>query len=146
MLMRYPTPGLRVHAKRCVCSLVLMVCLLPFPVLSEEGTFGSITLGGLARENWDLNPPGDVYAMVCNVEAPDQTLPVYAGPGADHDVLHRLDRLTTIDVHTGTREGEWIKVISVIKEYSTEGVPLDETKTVPVDGWVSDAFVCDYFD
>lgn len=127
-------------------QLVLGACLIALPASAEEADYGQITLTGLARESWPLNPAGLDFAMVCNVNGPDGFLSVRAGPGTDHKVKRRLKRLAILEVDTRARQGNWVQVTTAFRSHSDRGTPLKSNKDLHITGWAHDGYLCDFLD
>jgi len=131
---------------KIVRRLIIGLCLLATPALAEYARYEQITLTGLARESWSLNPEGLHFAMVCNVNGPDGFLSVRAGPGTDHKVNRRLKRLAIVEVDTRARQGNWVQVVTAFRTFTPKGKPLQANKDLHVTGWAHDSYLCDFID
>ena len=129
-------------------SFALAACLVaPTAASAEFATYGQIELTGLARNSWPLNPPGESYAMVCNVNGPDGFLTVRAGPNAGTSANRKLKRLAILTVDTSQRQGHWVRVLGAHRNVSEAGLPLaGGYKELPVTGWAHDDYLCDFLD
>lgn len=114
-------------------------------VAAEEASYGVIDLSGLARLSWDLNPLGQGSTLVCNVNGPDGFLSIRSGPGTNHQIKRKLNRLATVVVDTRYRQGNWIKVTDAFREYSKDGERI-AYKSLHVTGWAHDGYLCDFID
>ncbi len=121
----------------------LLPLLLAFPAMAEEAEYGSVWLTGLARDSWPLNPPGEQFAMVCNVNGPDEYLSVRAGPGTEYEIRRNLKRLAILTVDTRQRQGHWVKVVTAQRNTDTEGNDI-LFKDLHVEGWAHDGYMCDF--
>ena len=116
------------------------------PALAESADYGRIMLNGLARDtSWPLNPPGEAYAMVCNVDGPFGYLSIRSGPGPEHEAERRLKRLATVTVDTGQRQGSWVRVLDAHRTFTESGKRQDYT-ALTVQGWAHDGHLCDFID
>lgn len=127
------------------CGLILGLWLALVPARAEMASYGTVDLTGLARVNWPLNPPGESYAMVCNVNGPDGFLSVRSGPGTDFKILRRLERLAVVTVDTAERRGHWVRVISAHRTTTRDGAPI-AYRDLHVSGWAHDGYLCDFID
>lgn len=114
--------------------------------LAEHATYGSVELTGLARyEDWPHNAPGSVNTMVCNVNGPDGFVSIRNGPGTNHRVNRSLKRLAIIEVDSGQRRGNWVRVLTAYRTHTINGRRQNH-KSLHVSGWVHDGFLCAYLD
>ncbi len=128
--------------------LALAVLILACSAASaEQATYGQIELTGLARDSWPLNPLGESYAMVCNVNGPDGFVSVRSGPGTEFAVERNLKRLAVLTVDTSQRQGHWVRVLTAHRDVTETGKPLKGGyKALPVQGWAHDGYLCDFLD
>ncbi len=114
--------------------------------LAEFATYGSVDLTGLVRNtDWPNNPPGVENTMVCNVNGPDGFVSIRSGPGTNHRVNRSLKRLAIIEVDSGQRRGNWVRVLTAYRTHTTNG-RRQNYKSLHVSGWVHDGFLCSYLD
>ena len=124
---------------------ISLIFLLVFGSIAnaEYNSYGHVDLNGLARETWPLNPPGIEYAMVCNVNGPDGFLSIRLGPGTQHKIARKLNRLATIEIDTRQRKGRWVRVNTAHRDVSKTGKSV-AFKSLHVSGWAHDAYLCDF--
>ena len=129
-----------------ISGILLTMTLGTLPALAEQADYGQIELNGLARDvSWPLNPPGEGYAMVCNVNGEDGFLSIRTGPGADHPVARSLKRLARVHIDTRERRGHWVRVTGASRSFSIEGKRQPD-QALPVTGWAHDGHLCSYID
>lgn len=126
--------------------LLAFLLLLAPSARAETATYGAIELTGLARDSWNYNPAGPSYAMVCNVNGPDGFLSVRSGPGTNYAVRRSLKRLAILTVDTSQRNGRWIRVMTADRTHSINGYPLANRRSLHVEGWAHDGYLCDFWD
>lgn len=112
---------------------------------AEEASYGRIDLAGLARTSFDLNPAGPTSVMVCNVNGPDGFLSIRSGPGTGYKANRKLNRLAILEVDTRVRNGRWIKVLTAYRTHTKDGQPMNQ-KSLHVEGWAHDGYLCDFID
>lgn len=116
------------------------------PVYAEEAVYGSIYLGGLARDVvWPHNDFNEHNTMVCNVNGPDGFLTVRAGPGTEYKKVRAFKRLAILVVDVSQRRGNWVKVTNGLRTHTTDGVSQNYKK-LPVVGWAHDGYLCSFMD
>ena len=128
-----------------IALAVAATAALASPAPAQNATFGDIELLDLARYSWPLNPPMVQPAMVCNVEGPDGYLSIRSGPGTKHKANRKLKRLAIVDVDSGQRKGNWIKVVTAYRTHTPGGTP-QTYKKLHVTGWAHDGYLCDFLD
>ncbi|MFT5628852.1 MAG: hypothetical protein ACI82I_000942 [Gammaproteobacteria bacterium] len=131
--------------KKCMIAIALTVTFA-VPAGAEEGVYGDIYLGGLARDvEWPLNEPGETNVMVCNVNGPEGYLSVRMGPGTDHAEMRSFNRLAILVVDTREWYGHWIRVVEGMRSHTADGIPQN-FKPLPVTGWAHDGYLCSFQD
>lgn len=115
------------------------------PVSAEDAEYGQVSLTGLARNSWHLNPAGSSNAMVCNVNGPHGWVAIRSGPGTGYKAKRKLKRLAILEVDTSQRQGRWIRVITAYRNHTTGG-RRQATKSLHVSGWAHDGYLCDFLD
>lgn len=143
--MRRFAPFCRAARSPIAAMLAALVVTAAPAGVAETRDYGAIYLNGLARDSWPLNPPGVSYAMVCNVNGPDGFLSVRAGPGTDAPIRRKLNRLAILEVDTRHRSGHWIRVNTAFRSHSKTGRPIAH-KSLHVEGWAHDGYLCDFLD
>jgi hypothetical protein len=114
------------------------------PVAGEEAEYGAVTLTGLARDSWSLNPNSyRQVGMVCNVNGPDGFLAIRAGPGSDFAANRKLKRLAIVEVVPSERHGRWVRVVHAYRTVTEQGVS-QSVRQLPVEGWTHDGYLCDF--
>jgi hypothetical protein len=131
--------------KSFLTTLAIM-SLAATSVAAEDRTYGSIYLGGLARDvSWPYNDFSDHSVMVCNVNGPDGFLSVRSGPGSNYEQVRAFNRLAILEVDTSHREGNWVRVVHGLRTHTPHGVP-QVAKELPVYGWAHDGYLCNFQD
>ncbi len=127
--------------------LTVLVFILPIvPATAEQAVYGTVALTGLAREvDWPYNLQGASYAMVCNVNGPDGFLTVRAGPGSHYASRRKLNRLAIIEVDTRYRQSSWVRVTDAYRTHSKNGTSQNY-KSLRVEGWAHDGYLCAFLD
>lgn len=125
----------------------ILVFLLAFAgaAQAEERRYGDVDLVGLARTYWTGNTSGIAHVMVCNVNGPDGYLSVRSGPGTNYKIRRNLKRLALLTIDTGQRRGRWVRVLTAERYFSTNGWALAQGRSLHVEGWAHDGYLCDYF-
>ena len=127
-------------------SFTLGVIFIALPVYAEEAEYGSIYLGGLARDvTWPYNDFDEHNTMVCNLDGPDAFMTVRSGPGRAYEKVRSFNRLAILVVDVSQRQRNWVKVISGLRTHTVDGVSQDY-KELPVEGWAHDAYLCSFMD
>lgn len=127
-------------------KMILAACLMASPLAAETADYGSISLGGLARDTaWPYNPAGLSFAMVCNVNGPDGFLTIRAEPNANSASERKFNRLVVVEVDTRQRYGNWVRVVGGYRNHDKNGRP-QEYKNLPVTGWAHDGYLCSFLD
>lgn len=125
---------------------ILAACMMASPLAAETADYGSISLGGLARDtSWPYNAAGLSFAMVCNVNGPDGFLTIRANPTPDSPSMRKFNRLVVVEVDTRQRQGNWVRVLGGYRYHDKNGKP-QEYKNLPVTGWAHDGFLCSFLD
>lgn len=131
--------------KLTMAALALSIMSTP-PVIAEEATYGSIYLGGLARDvEWPYNDRGLSYVMVCNVNGPDGFLSVRMGPTTDQPEMRSFNRLAILEVDTREWQGDWVRVVDAMRTHTVDGVS-QAPKALPVVGWAHSDYLCSFQD
>lgn len=112
---------------------------------AEYANYGRIELTGLARQSWHLNPRGESYAMVCNVNGPDGFLSVRSGPGTGYRILRKLERLAIVTIDTRDVQGQWVRVVTAHRTHSRTGQAVPY-RDLHVSGWAHSGYLCDFID
>lgn len=121
-----------------------LVVFMASSALAETATYGDVDLYGLSRNNsWPLNPPGNDFAMVCNVNGPDGWLAIRSGPGTNFTAKRKLKRLSILEIDTRERKGHWVKVRTAHRDHTPNG-RLQAHKNLHVTGWAHDDHLCDF--
>lgn len=132
--------------KNCIPALALTISIAA-PVNAEEGMYGDVYLGGLARDvSWPLNARGESLVMVCNVNGPDGYLSVRMGPTADQPAMRSFNRLAILTVDTRERHGHWVRVLGGRRTHTVNGAALAYAPALPVVGWAHDGYLCAFED
>lgn len=126
-------------------AMAMILLLIAGPGQAERAVYGEIELTGLARENWGVNPPREVIAMVCNIQQTDGSLAVRDGPDTRSPVVAELNRLAVAIVDTQHRRGSWVRLVNAYRRYTVQGESQDYFD-LNVAGWVNDGFLCDFLD
>ena len=130
---------------RLIAGAMLVALGMAAPAQAEEIELGEIVLTGLARDSWPLNPPGEQFAMVCNVSVPDGFLAIRSGPGTQHKIKRRLKLLAILTVDTSHIEGKWVRVLDAHHTHSLDGFRI-KPKPLAVQGWAHSDYLCDFLD
>lgn len=131
---------------RVILACIAGIVMFGNTALAEHATYGSVELTGLARDtDWPHNSPGSANTMVCNVNGPDGFVSIRNGPGTNHRVNRSLKRLAIIEVDSGQRRGNWVRVLTAYRTHTTNGRRQNE-KSLHVSGWVHDGFLCSFLD
>ena len=131
--------------KKCTLALSLIMSIAA-PVGAEEGVYGNIYLGGLARDvSWPLNVRGENQVMVCNVNGPDGYLSVRMGPTTSQPEMRSFNRLANLTVDTRERQGHWVRVLGAHRTHTKNGAP-QAYRDLPVVGWAHDNYLCSFQD
>jgi len=126
-------------------ALILLAITFSLPAQAEYKRYGSVTLQGLSRDQaWPSESPGATYSMVCNVNGPDGYLNVRSCAGTNCSVNRTLRRLAIVQLNTEYRYGHWVWVDTAFRYHTEDGYPLAEARSLPVTGWVHDAYLCDF--
>lgn len=113
----------------------------------KEKIYGDIVLTGQASSSWPLNPPGESFAMVCNLSRDDSAVAIRSGPGSAYEAKRWLNRLAILTVDTRKqRDGQWIAVVDANRSHTIDGKRLSEPKSLAVKGWVNSYYLCDFLD
>lgn len=115
------------------------------PLVAEEAVYGDVELIGLSRQNWPYATAREQYVMVCNVNGPDGFLTIRTGPGASYPKARALKRLATVVVDISQRQGRWVRVLEAFRGVTQDG-NWQDLKSLPVQGWAHDGYLCDYID
>lgn len=127
-------------------KLIAAIFLIASPASAENADYGSVSLGGLAREtSWPFNPAGLDNTMVCNVNGPDGFLSIRSGPSANTKAVRKLNRLAIIEVDTRQRNGNWVRVVDAYRTHTKDGTRQDY-KSLSVTGWAHDGYLCSFLD
>ena len=113
--------------------------------LAETATYGAVDLTGLAKDSWNMNPPGLSNSMVCNVNGPDGFLTIRSKPSADSSSVRKLKRLAIVVVDTSQQRGDWVRVTDAYRTHTTAG-QSQALKNLPVKGWAHSNYLCDFLD
>lgn len=119
---------------------VVVAVLLALPAAAERGQFGEVFLNGLARDQPLI---GREAVMVCNVSAVDGFLSIRAGPGTQHGIVRKLKRLAVVEINASERRGRWVRVLSADRNVTPDGRG-QAFKSLPVQGWAHDGYLCDF--
>ena len=132
-----------IHALR---GSALAIVVLGSAAHAEVADYGNIELTGLSRDvSWPLNEAGEANSLVCNVNGPDGFLSIRSGPGTEHEILIKLERLAYVTVDTGERQGNWVRVVGTARGWTPEGKRTDH-EDYGVSGWAHDGYLCSYTD
>ena len=129
--------------------LLALAVFVSVPAMAEYATYENVELYGLSRENSWLAPDfehGYTTSMVCDVNGPDGYLAIRSGPSTNRSIKRKLKRLAIVVVDTNriSGDGRWIKVVDAYRTHDTNGFQYDETIELPVNGWASTRYLCDY--
>ena len=128
--------------------LRFILCMLICPSLAwaEVADYGDIELNGLSRDvSWPLNEAGEANSLVCNVNGPEGFFAIRSGPGTEHEILIKLERLAYVTIDTGERRGNWVRVVGTSRGWTPEGERTDH-KGYGISGWAHDGYLCSYTD
>ena len=125
--------------------LMLLSPLLTQSASAETATYGAIDLTGLARADWQYNPPGESFAMVCNVNGPDGFLTIRAKPSSKSASNRKLKRLAIVTIDTSQRVGRWVRVLTAHRDHTING-QRQNYKSLHVSGWAHDGYLCGFLD
>jgi len=120
-------------------------CLIGSSAGAETATYGAVDLTGLAKNSWNLNPPGLTNTMVCNVNGPDGYLTIRSEPSSNASSARKLKRLSIVVVDTRQQRGSWVKVTEAYRTHTTAG-QRQTLKNLPVKGWAHSNYLCDFLD
>lgn len=132
-------------SKKSVFLLFMSSFVISGSALAETATYGAVDLTGLAKNSWNLNPPGLSNTMVCNVSGPDGYLTIRSKPSADGSSVRKLKRLSVVVVDTNQQRGDWVRVTDAYRTHTTAG-QLQALKELPVSGWAHTNYLCDFLD
>ena len=127
-------------------TLMAELVLLSGSAAAEQAQYGTVSLEGLARDvDWPYNTPGPSFAMICNVNGPDGFLTIRSGPDTSYGSRRKLNRLAIAEVDTRYRQGRWVRVLDAYRTHTKDGVRQDY-KSLRVEGWAHDGYLCAFLD
>lgn len=111
-------------------------------VWAENRSYGNVTLQGLTIQGANRNSA--TTGMVCNVNGPDGYLSIRSGPGTNHAIKRKLNRLAILSISPSGKSGKWVPVTTAFRTHSKEGYSIGGKKSLHVSGWAHGNYICDY--